>query len=82
MKIEFKRYSLEKLRIVTGFLEILGGLGLLIGLEYTFILKLAALGLAMMMIAALFVRIKIKDSPLQSVPALTLLLINLFILFS
>lgn len=80
MKLEFKRYGLEKFRVLTGLLEVSGGLGLLIGLKFEFILKLAALGLGLLMLAGIVVRIKIKDQPLQILPAFTLFLVNFFIL--
>ena len=79
MEQEFRRYGLEKFRILTGTLEILGGLGLLIGLAYKPILQLSSLGLAFMMLLALIVRLKIKDSLIQILPALILLLVNIFI---
>ncbi len=81
LKLEFKRYGLEKFRLLTGLLEICGGLGLLIGLKFKTILQPAALGLSLMMLAALIVRVKIKDRPLQALPALILFFINLFIFF-
>lgn len=79
MKLEFKRYGLEKFRTLTGVLEILGGLGLLIGLEYKLILQLSSLGLCLLMLSGLVVRIKIKDPFVQTLPALILFLVNLYI---
>ena len=80
MKLEFKRYGLEKLRVLTGLLEIAGGLGLLVGLKVQIILELAAMGLAFMMFSAIMVRVKIKDRPVLLLPALFLLLVNIYIL--
>ena len=82
MKQEFKRYGLEKFRTLTGVLEILGGLGLLVGLEFNLILKFSSLGLALLMLAGLIVRIKIQDPLIQTLPALTLFMVNLFIFFN
>jgi hypothetical protein len=79
MKLEFKRYGLEKFRTLTGVLEILGGLGLLIGLEYKFILQFSSLGLCLLMLSGLVVRIKIKDRFTQILPALILFLFNFYI---
>ncbi len=80
MKLEFKRYGLEKIRVLTGLLEIAGGLGLLVGLKFQIILALAALGLAFMMFVAILVRVRIKDRLMQLLPALFLLFVNLYIL--
>lgn len=79
MKSEFKRYGHEKLRIPIGILEILGGLGLLAGYRFPILTLLAALGLALLMLLALIIRFKIKDSLLQSLPALVLMFINFYI---
>ena len=82
MKQEFKRYGPEKLRVTTGALEILGGTGLLVGLQIPIILKISSAGLALLMFCALFVRAKINDRVIQSLPALVLMLVNLAILFN
>lgn len=81
MELEFNRYGLKKLRLLTGFLQILGGIGLLLGLKIQILLELSSLGLALMMLAAFMVRLKINDRLLQMLPALFLMFINLYILF-
>lgn len=62
MKNEFIRFGLPKFAMITGVLEFLGGLGLLVGLKLPFILVLSAGGLALLMLLGVAVRIKIKDS--------------------
>jgi hypothetical protein len=84
MKQEFERYGLQRFRLLTGLLEIAGGTGLLIGLfsSTPFLSLLASLGLALLMICGIGVRLKIKDSFLQCLPAIILLVVNSVIAFS
>lgn len=80
MKDEFKRFGIEKFKILTAILEILGGVGLLVGLKYPLILSVSSGGLFVLMILAVRVRIKLRDSLIESLPAIILVLINLYIL--
>ena len=79
MKDEFKRFGLEKMGLTIIILEIVGALGLLVGLKFYFILVISSLGLALLMLAGLIVRIKIKDSIWISLPAFSYLVLNVFI---
>ncbi len=79
MKKEFKRFGLEKLGSTIVLLEIIGALGLLIGLEFYFFLLISSLGLALLMLAGLIVRIKLKDSIWISLPAFFYLILNTYI---
>ncbi len=45
MQNEFKRFELERFTKLIGLLELLGGVGLLVGLKYQFILLIASGGL-------------------------------------
>jgi uncharacterized membrane protein len=79
---EFNRYGLPKFRKITGFLQIAGAIGLLIGLYYSpALLLFASGGLAILMLAGFVVRLKIKDNFIKSSPSLTFAAINLFIAF-
>ncbi len=82
MKEEFKRYGFSKFRTLTGWLELLGGIGLLVGLQYRPILILSSGGLATLMLMGSITRIKIRDSIVQTLPALSLMVINAYILLS
>ncbi len=79
MKKEFKRFGLEKVGLLTILLEIIGSIGLLIGLEFPFFLLISSLGLALLMLAGLIVRIKLKDSVWVSLPAVFYLFLNAYI---
>ena len=79
MKNEFKRFGLEKIGLTTVLLEILGALGLLVGLKFYFFLMISSLGLALLMLAGLIVRIKLKDSIWISLPAFFYMVLNTYI---
>lgn len=80
MKDEFARFRLGKQRILTGFLQLLGALGLIVGYFFSpLLIFIASLGLTLLMLSGFAVRIKIKDSILEALPSLIFALINLFI---
>jgi len=81
MKIEFKRFNIEKLGLLTIILEILGAVGLMIGLLFKPILLISSGGLAILMLLALMIRIKSKDSLLISLPALFYMILNACIFY-
>jgi len=81
MKKEFDRFDLKKIGIFIIILEILGALGLLVGLFYTPILLLSSGGLALLMLVGLITRIKLKDSFRASFPALFYFVLNSFIVY-
>jgi hypothetical protein len=81
MKSEFKRFKLEKFGTFIAILELLGALGLLIGLKFHTILLISAGGLSILMFLGVVVRIKMRDSFWVSFPALFFMLINSLIFF-
>jgi len=81
MKNEFKRFGLEKAGSLTAVLELLGGVGLLVGLKFHLILLISAGGLALLMFLGVAIRIKVKDSLWISLPALFFMLLNSYIFF-
>ncbi len=76
---EFEHYGLPRYRVLTGVLEVVGGLGLLVGLGYRPLLQLSAAGLAALMLLGTIVHVRIRDPWQAALPALTLLGVNLFI---
>jgi uncharacterized membrane protein YkgB len=79
MKREFFRSPLAAQRSRVGALQWLAGIGLLAGLSQPWMGQLAAGGLALMMLVAVIVRIQIKDTLLQSSPALFYLALNTYL---
>lgn len=82
MKKEFKRFGLEKIGLTTVILEIIGALGLLVGLKFNSILIISSLGLGLLMLAGLIVRIKLKDSIWISLPAFFFMILNAYIFWT
>ncbi|HMB98232.1 MAG TPA: DoxX family protein [Balneolaceae bacterium] len=80
---EFKRFGLSNSqRKLTGILQLLGAAGLLLGLTAPFFGVLSAGGFAVMMLVAFAVRLKIKDSVIQSLPSLIFMMMNLWLAYS
>lgn len=79
MRNEFKRFGLEKFATLTGTLELLGGVGVLVGLKFNFILLISSGGLALLMLLGFGVRLKIKDGLWLTMPSLFFMLLNLYV---
>ena len=63
----FRRFGYPQwFRVVTGSLEILGGLGLLIGIWLPWLAALASAGLALVMLGAVSTHLRIRE-PLQKI---------------
>lgn len=70
MAKEFERYGLAHFRVMTGVLQILGALGLTLGVfGFPVIGMLAALGLSLQMFFGVLVRIRVRDHLSQCLPA-------------
>ena len=82
MKNEFKRFGLEKLAFTIIVLEILGAVGLLVGLKFHFMLVISSLGLALLMLAGVIVRIIVKDDLKVTLPAIFFMLLNAYIFWA
>lgn len=70
MQMEFERYGLSRYRKITGWLQLAGATGLLLGPYVLWLGMAAALGLSLQMLAGLAVRIRIRDTPVQCLPAI------------
>ena len=76
---EFARFGLSHYRRATGAFEVLGALGLLGGLVAPWLVVVSAAGLSLMMLLGVVTRIRVRDPWVQAVPAMLLLLLNLFL---
>jgi hypothetical protein len=79
MVTEFDQFGLPNLRRFTGVLELLGAVGLLAGYLIPPLVIAASGGLALLMALGLAVRFRSRSSLPDSIAALVMLLINLFI---
>jgi len=80
MILEFKRWGLEKRRKEIGGFQLMCGIGILIGLWSNLILILSSVVLIIMMLVAVYVRIKIKDNISEILPAIAYLILGIIIL--
>ncbi|WP_296317418.1 DoxX family protein [Winogradskyella sp. UBA3174] len=82
VRLEFERYGLPHRRVLTGVLQLLGGIGLLTGLYLATELAFSAsLGLTILMFLGFSVRLKIKDGFFESAPSLIFALLNLYLCY-
>lgn len=79
MEREFTRYRLRSQRYVVGGLQWAAGIGLLAGFFEPWMGRAAAAGLALMMLVAVGVRIRIQDTLVQTTPALLYLALNIYL---
>ena len=79
MKDEFKRFGLQKIGLTITLLEIIGAIGLLVGLKIYFVLIISSFGLALLMLAGVIIRIKVKDGIWITLPAFFYLVLNAYI---
>lgn len=82
MKAEFVRFGLRRFRVLVGLLECLGGAGLLVGFWSDVILLFSSAGLSLLMLLGVVVRVYLRDTFLQTLPALVLLVLNMWIFIS
>ena len=80
MRGEFIRYGLSKFRKLTGSLQILGSLGLLLGYAYPLLTTVSASGLCLLMLLGVGVRLKIHDPWYMVVPAFAYAMLNFVII--
>jgi len=79
LQAEFRHYRLEALCRLVGALQCAAAVGLIAGLFLPWIGQAAAGGLALMMLVALGVRVRIKDTVLQMLPAAGYLTLNAYL---
>ena len=75
-RLEFIRYQLAGYQKMVGGLQIVGSIGLVVGLWVPISGFAASLGLAVMMLFGLIVRIRLHDPFVQMLPAIVYLLLN------
>lgn len=81
MIFEYERWGYKKFRILIASLQLIAGIGLIIGNYFSLLLLiLVSASLTLMMITAIFVRIQIKDNLTNILPAILYTILN-FILF-
>lgn len=80
MKKEFQRFGYPRQRLLTGYLQLLGAAGLIIGYAFAPILALiSSIGLSLMMTFGFYVRLRIRDPMIAASPALIYALLNIYL---
>ena len=79
MKDEFNRYGLARFRVLVGSLQLIGAVGLLLGLKWTGWLVVASGGLGVLMLLGFIVRLKIHDGLWLSLPSLSYIALCFYI---
>ena len=79
---EYSRWGVKNLRILIVLLQLIGSIGLLLGIYNLTLLFLSSFLLTIMMIFAIFVRINIKDSIIETLPAIFYAILNFIIFFN
>ena len=79
---EYERWGYNKQRIIISVLQILASFGIIIGTYFfPFLLSIVSFSLTIMMLVAVFARIKIKDSIANTIPAIFYVIINSIIFY-
>lgn len=79
IKLEFRRYKLDRYRQLVGGLQLTGSVGLILGLWSPLVGTMAAMGLATLMAMGVWVRICLRDTIFQSLPAAFYLVLNAYL---
>ncbi|MDC0550207.1 DoxX family protein [bacterium] len=66
-------------RKLVGILQLLGSIGLIVGFLIPWVGQSASSGLALLMLGGVGVRLKIKDSVLQTLPAIAYLVLSAYL---
>lgn len=76
---EFERFGLIRFRKLTGGLEVLGSVGLILGYFMPQLVVAASGGLTLLMVLGVAVRYRAGDSLADALPAFVMSLVNLYI---
>jgi len=82
MKSEYARWGYNNQRKIVGSLQLLGGIGLILGLKINVLLITTSFCFIMMMTMAIFIRVKIKDNITDILPAITYLFLSILIFYN
>ena len=79
---EFDRWGYGKFRFLIASFQLLAGIGFIIGIFFSFLISIVSFLLFVIMVVAIYVRIKVKDNFVQIFPAIFYALLNLFIFYN
>lgn len=79
MVADFQRFELIRMRRLTGTLQMLGAVGLAAGMRMPVLVVPSAFALTALMLFGIAARIRARDALSKSLPALALVVLNLFV---
>lgn len=80
MRAEFETYGLPMWSVaLVGFFKLLFATCLVAGIWFPALVRPAAIGIAILMLGAVVMHVKIKDPAKKSLPALTMLVLSLIV---
>lgn len=79
---EYQRWGYSKSRPLIAYLQLLGSIGLFLGIYYPFCLTIVSFLLFLMMIVAMITRLKIKDTALNTLPSIFYAVLNFIIFYN
>jgi len=79
---EFDRWGYGKFRFLIASFQLLAGIGFIIGIYFSFLISIVSFLLSVMMLVAIFVRIKVKDDVIEIFPAIFYASLNLIIFYN
>ena len=78
---EFERWGYSKFRFVIAFFQFLAGVGFIVGIYFSPLISIVSFLLFIMMIFAIYARIKVNDTLIEMFPAIFYALLNLIIFY-
>lgn len=78
---EFERWGYAKFRYLIAFFQFLAGIGFIIGIYFSPLISVVSFLLFVMMVVAIYARIKVNDTFIEIFPAIFYALLNLIIFY-
>ncbi|WP_420319144.1 DoxX family protein [Ekhidna sp.] len=83
MVAEFLRFGLtDQKRIMTSIFQLLGAIGIIVGIQFPFAGLIATMGLSFLMLLGFIIRVRMGDSAKQSIPSFAFMLINAHLFYN
>ena len=82
LRHEYRRYGIPNMRVPVGILQLLGATGVLVGLAVAPLGAAAALGLCLLMVSGVVVRVRLRDTLIRMLPAISLAVLNATLVYA
>ena len=78
---EYQRWGYDKLRYLIAFLQFFAAIGFIVGFFFTPLITIVSFLLFLMMVVAVFTRLRVKDNLIETSPAIFYAILNLIIFY-